>query len=81
MVSTKVYEGYQTVIPAEIRKKFNIKKSDILNWRISDDEIIVKVKKKEDINSIIGIISDGNLDAVKSTRMAGKGEKPYDISR
>ncbi|KZX12866.1 AbrB/MazE/SpoVT family DNA-binding domain-containing protein [Methanobrevibacter filiformis] len=67
MISTKVCEGYRTVIPAEIRKKFNIEKSDILDWKVSGDEIILKVKKA-DIYSIIGIISDDTLDSVESTR-------------
>ncbi|WP_409199323.1 AbrB/MazE/SpoVT family DNA-binding domain-containing protein [Methanobrevibacter sp. DSM 116169] len=57
MISTKVYKGYQTVIPAEIRKEFDIEKGDILEWNTNNkDEISFKVRKKRQFKDIRGII-------------------------
>lgn len=75
MVSTKVYKGFQTVIPAEIRKELNIKQSDVLEWKTKENKIILTKKEKNDISSLIGIISDEKLDSVEATKKAGMGEK------
>ena len=75
MVLTKVYKGFQTVIPAKIREEFNIKQADILEWETKEDRIILRKKEKAELSSIIGIISDEKLDSVEATRKAGMGEK------
>ena len=75
MVLTKVYKGFQTVIPAKIREEFNIKQADLLEWETNHDTIILRKKEKADLSSIIGIISDEKLDSVEATRIAGRGEK------
>lgn len=33
---TIIYNKFQTVIPAEIRKEFNLDKTDKIEWRIND---------------------------------------------
>lgn len=44
---TKVYKKNQTTIPAEIRKKFNIKPDDIVEWEENENgEIMVSFRKK-----------------------------------
>lgn len=75
MVLTKVYKGFQTVIPAKIREELNIKQSDLLEWETKEDKIILRKKEKAELSSIIGIISDEKLDSVEATRKAGRGEK------
>lgn len=75
MVSTKVYKGFQTVIPAKIRKELNIKQSDLLEWETEENKIILTKKEKIDLSSIVGIISDEKLDSVEATKKAGMGEK------
>jgi len=75
MVLTKVYKGFQTVIPAKIREELNIKQADLLEWETSENKIILRKKEKADLSSIIGIISDEKLDSVEATRKAGMGEK------
>jgi len=38
MVSTtKIYKGYQTVIPLEIRKKLNVTDNHVLEWTTTND--------------------------------------------
>ena len=75
MVLTKVYKGFQTVIPAKIREELNIKQADLLEWETRENKIIVRKKVKTDLSSIIGIISDEKLDSLEATRKAGRGEK------
>ena len=75
MVLTKVYKGFQTVIPAKIRKELNIEQADLLEWETNENKIIIRKKEKTDLSSIIGIISDEKLDSVEATRKAGEGEK------
>lgn len=64
MVLTKVYKGFQTVIPAKIREKHNIKHADLLEWETKEDKTILRKKEKTDLSSIIGIISDEKLDSL-----------------
>lgn len=75
MVSTRVYKGFQTVIPVKIRKEFNIEQSDLLEWEIKENRIILTKKEKSELSSIVGLISDEELDSVEATKKAGMGEK------
>lgn len=67
MVSvTKIYDKFQTVIPLEIRKEFNLDKSYKVEWKITKDgkveldfikdltldEMIGKYSAAEDIDSV-----------------------------
>ena len=67
MVSvTKIYDKFQTVIPLEIRKEFNLDKSYKVDWKITKDgkveldfikdltldEMIGKYSAAEDIDSV-----------------------------
>ena len=40
---TKITKGQQITIPAEIRKRFNIKKGDIIEIEARGNEIVIKV--------------------------------------
>lgn len=45
-IETKVSSGFQTVLPAEIRKKFDVGPGDEVVWTLIGDEIFVRVRKK-----------------------------------
>lgn len=45
-VETKVSSGFQTVLPAEIRKRFDVGPGDEVVWTVIGDEIFVRVRKK-----------------------------------
>ncbi len=34
---TKIYKNFQTVIPKEIRKEFNIDDNTVIEWNITDN--------------------------------------------
>lgn len=32
VISTKIYKGFQTVVPSEIRKELGVNDTDIIEW-------------------------------------------------
>ena len=78
MVTTKIYKGFQIIIPSKIRKELDMKESDILEWEKQDDKAVITFRPKRELNDMIGLISDGDLDSVRDTKRAGMGEKYYD---
>ena len=60
VTETRVSKGFQTVLPAEIRKKFDIGPGDEVVWTVLGDEIFVRVRKvggKDPLSKLIGAIS------------------------
>ena len=56
MVSvTSIYDKFQTVIPAEIRKEFNLDKSYIIKWKINDDgKVELEFIKELTLDDMVG---------------------------
>ena len=66
VVVTSIYDKFQTVIPSEIRKEFNLDKSYKIEWKINDegkveleffrelslDDMVGKYRANEAINSV-----------------------------
>jgi bifunctional DNA-binding transcriptional regulator/antitoxin component of YhaV-PrlF toxin-antitoxin module len=73
---TKLYKGWQTVVPLEIRKKLNVDSKDVLEWNITPNgKAIVTFKKKKTIHDIVGIAhSEKKTNAVKLKKRAQLGE-------
>jgi len=81
-MTTKVYNNNQTSIPSKIRKKFNIKVDDIVEW-IEDDDGGIKVnfRQKSKIDDIVGIVSsEKSINSVKIQKKLERGDK-FDINR
>ncbi len=76
VVSSKIYKGFQTVIPSKIRKEIGIDIEDTLNWRIENDVIIVEVEKQRPLTDLarFAISLDEETDAVDLKRKSGRGE-------
>lgn len=75
MVSTKVYKGFQTVIPAKMRKELNIQESDILEWEKQDNKLIITPKPKRDLKELVGLIkTEKPTNAVEITKKLRTGE-------
>ncbi|HUW67286.1 MAG TPA: AbrB/MazE/SpoVT family DNA-binding domain-containing protein, partial [Candidatus Nanoarchaeia archaeon] len=64
---TKISKGYQTVIPSKIRKAYNIKPGDILDWTETEKGILVQPRKKRTLQDITGLIKTEG-DAVESKK-------------
>ncbi len=71
---TVISKGYQTVVPAKIRKAHKIMPGDVLDWIDSEKGIIVKPRKKRTLDDIIGL-AKAEGDAVESKKRAQKGLK------
>lgn len=54
LATSKVYGNYQTSIPKEIRKNFDVDKNTVLEWSKKDDEVIIHFRKKRNIKDLIG---------------------------
>ncbi len=76
VVSSKIYKGFQTVIPSKIRNEMSITLEDTLNWRIEEDVIIVEVEKQRPLTDLarFAISLDEETDAVDLKRKSGRGE-------
>lgn len=74
--SSKIYKGFQTIIPIKIRKEMDITLEDTLNWKIEDDVIVVKVKKQRPLNDLaqFAISLDEETDVVDLKKKSGRGE-------
>ncbi len=69
---TVISKGYQTVVPAKIRKAHNLMPGDVLEWNESEKGIVVQPRKKRTLKDIIGLVrAEG--DAVESKKRVQKG--------
>lgn len=77
--TTKIYKGFQTVIPLEIRKKLDITNNHILEWNTTDEgEAIITFRKKKSIDDIIGIAhSKKSINAVKMKKRIQRGDDKF----
>ncbi len=71
---TVISKGYQTVVPAKIRKVDNLMPGDVLEGSDSENGIIVQPRKKRTLKDIIGI-AQAVGDAVESKKQVQKGLK------
>jgi len=63
VISTKVYKGFQMIIPSEIRKELGITDVDIADWVVNkkNNTAIVSFRKKPSLHDLAGM---GKLDKV-----------------
>lgn len=56
MIENKLYNGKQVTIPSVYRKKFNIEKDDIIQWKENEKgELVVSFRKKVKPSDVRGI--------------------------
>ena len=71
---TVISKGYQTVVPAKIRRAHDILPGDVLEWIDTEKGIMVQPRKKRTLKDIIGLVK-GDGDAVDSKKRVQKGLK------
>jgi len=76
VTTTRIYKGFQTVVPSDIRKKIDLKQNDKLDWGIdSNGDIKIKVKKEKTLDDLSGLISlPYETDAVELKKKSQRGE-------
>lgn len=52
MVKVRIYKGFKTIIPVSIRKQLNITQEDMLDWKVQNDTIVIKVLKQESLDEL-----------------------------
>jgi len=72
---TKISKGFQTVVPSEIRKKFDIGPGDILEWKSTTKGAEIRFRKKISFEDIAGMIDIPETDAVELKKRVQRGEK------
>jgi len=72
MLSSKLYNNNQIIVPSEIRKKHNLKPGSIIEWIEDDDgEIKIKFRPKSELKDIVGILNTKKpTNAVKLKKMS-----------
>lgn len=71
---TVISKGYQTVVPAKIRRAHDILPGDVLEWIDTEKGIMVQPRKKRTLKDIIGLVK-GEGNAVESKKRIQKGLK------
>ena len=76
VISSKIYKGFQTVIPSKIRNELDINIEDMLNWKIEGDLIIVEIIKQKPLRDLekFAICVDKELGSVELKKKSGCGE-------
>ncbi|MDI9437000.1 MAG: AbrB/MazE/SpoVT family DNA-binding domain-containing protein [Euryarchaeota archaeon] len=72
---TKISKGFQTVVPARIRKRFQVGPGDIMEWIPTGDGVELKFRKKVAIDDVLGMVEEPETDAVELKKKAQMGEK------
>lgn len=59
MITTKLYNRYQTVIPAEIRKKIHVDPDSIIEWSINEKgKVELEFRKRVTEKDLIGLVKE-----------------------
>ncbi len=77
VITTKIYNKFQTVIPKEIREKLGISEDYLVEWYL-DESREVKLKFVENLSfeDMAGIFkSDEVTDAVELKKLVQRGKK------
>lgn len=72
---TKISKGFQTVVPSNIRKMFDVGPGDILEWRPTENGVEIKFRKKVTFQDIAGMVKGEPTDAVELKKKFQRGEK------
>lgn len=76
VISSKIYKGFQTVIPSKIRTQLDISVEDTLNWKVEGDLMIIEVVKQKPLRDLerFAIYLDEKIDSVELKKKSGRGE-------
>ena len=77
MITTKLYNRYQTVIPAEIRKKIHVDPDSNIEWSIKEKgKVELEFRKRVTEKDLIGLVKEKlPYSSVEIKKRAGKGLK------
>lgn len=74
--NTKISKGCQTAVPSKIRKHFNVDPMMLCEWKLTDKSLTVNLRKKVEIEDIIGMINtEKRTNVVELKKRIQRGEK------
>ncbi|MDZ4170850.1 MAG: AbrB/MazE/SpoVT family DNA-binding domain-containing protein [Methanobacteriaceae archaeon] len=73
--TTKISNGFQTVVPSEIRKLFDIGPGDILEWKPTENGAEIIFRKKVSFQDVAGMVKVEPTDAVELKKKLQRGEE------
>jgi bifunctional DNA-binding transcriptional regulator/antitoxin component of YhaV-PrlF toxin-antitoxin module len=74
-VRTKISKGFQVVVPAELRKRYDVSVGDEVLWEISKSGISVHLQRRPNLANITALGRSGKKsDAVELKKRIQKGE-------
>ena len=76
-ITTNIYKGFQTAIPAEIRDKLNVKDTDTIHWDIDEknEKVIITFKAKPTLHELSGMgKTDKVTDAIDLKHKSQRGQ-------
>lgn len=57
LANSSIYKNYQTVIPKNVRKEFNVTENTIVEWiKNENGELNIKFRKKVTLKDVAGMI-------------------------
>ncbi len=76
MTETKISKGFQTVVPSEIRKEYNVGPGDVIEWISTKEGVKIRFRKKLSLLDIAGVgKTRDETNAVELKKRAQMGEK------
>lgn len=57
LANSNIYKNYQTVIPKNVRKEFNVTENTVVEWIENENgELNIKFRKKVTLKDVVGMI-------------------------
>lgn len=61
LANTKMYKNKQTIIPSEVREKFDVDENTIIEWGVDENgNPKINFRKKVTLNDVAGMIKKEN---------------------
>ena len=79
LATSKIQSNYQTTIPKEIRKNYDIDNDTVVEWAINDNgNPEINFRKKRSFKNLVGVFkSDERTNAVELKRSLYEWEKYF----
>ena len=76
VLTTKIYNKFQTVIPKEIREKLSITEDHLVEWYLDEGEVKLKFIENLSFDDMAGVFKTNKpTDAVKLKKQVQRGKK------
>jgi len=57
LANSSIYKNYQTVIPKNVRKEFNVTENTVVEWiKNENGELNIKFREKVTLKDVVGMI-------------------------